>query len=141
MFQHLVTPTFIVVITVIQLHYCHKKFLIISEIPSQPDKDDNQEPLSDSSSLYGGIEDLNVTQTSRRSSKRLRLVEKIKNRTLTRKDVKKAWKLLMKHIQELFEHVWVFLEIHYLKIIMLFAFYLAVQHVRNCIFLIKNLNY
>lgn len=33
LFLHLVNPTMIVIITVIQLHYCHRKFLEISEIP------------------------------------------------------------------------------------------------------------
>jgi uncharacterized ion transporter superfamily protein YfcC len=30
---HLITPTAVVIITVIQLHYCHTKFLEWSEIP------------------------------------------------------------------------------------------------------------
>ena len=34
LFLHLVNPTLVVIITVIQLHYCHDRFLIISEIPS-----------------------------------------------------------------------------------------------------------
>lgn len=132
LFLHLLTPTLIVIITVIQLHYCHKKFLQISEIPSRPDGETEQTEDPDSNSIYGGIENSEEEDhPSRRPSKRLKLVEKIKNRTLSRKDVQKALKLFVKRILELTEYGWVFLEIHFLKIIMVFAFYLAVQHVRT----------
>uniref|UniRef100_A0A182HGG2 Piezo-type mechanosensitive ion channel component n=1 Tax=Anopheles arabiensis TaxID=7173 RepID=A0A182HGG2_ANOAR len=52
LFLHLVNPTLVVIITVIQLHYCHDRFLIISEIPSvqteteQSDEEDKQEPVA-----------------------------------------------------------------------------------------------
>lgn len=131
LFLHLLSPTLIVIITVIQLHYCHKKFLQISEIPSRPDEENDQTD-PDSNSIYGGIENREEeVHSSRRPSKRLKLVEKIKNRTLSRKDVQKALKLMWKRFLELTEYVWVFFEIHFLKIIMVFAFYLAVDHVRS----------
>ncbi|XP_053676328.1 piezo-type mechanosensitive ion channel component [Anopheles nili] len=47
LFLHLVNPTLVVIITVIQLHYCHERFLIISEIPSvqidDPSDDENED--------------------------------------------------------------------------------------------------
>uniref|UniRef100_A0A182PCF5 Piezo-type mechanosensitive ion channel component n=1 Tax=Anopheles epiroticus TaxID=199890 RepID=A0A182PCF5_9DIPT len=51
LFLHLVNPTLVVIITVIQLHYCHDRFLIISEIPSvqtenHSDDDEKQEPVA-----------------------------------------------------------------------------------------------
>uniref|UniRef100_A0A336MKE4 CSON001936 protein n=1 Tax=Culicoides sonorensis TaxID=179676 RepID=A0A336MKE4_CULSO len=133
LFLHLLTPTLIVIITVIQLHYCHKKFLVISEIPTHasPETEREEGQESDSNSIYGGIEeDEEEKILSRQASKRIRLIEKIKNRTLTRRDLQKALNLLWKRILYLSEYVWVFLEIHFLKIIMVFAFYLAVNHVR-----------
>uniref|UniRef100_A0A336KKX9 CSON012824 protein n=1 Tax=Culicoides sonorensis TaxID=179676 RepID=A0A336KKX9_CULSO len=133
LFLHLLTPTLIVIITVIQLHYCHKKFLVISEIPTHasPETEREEGQESDSNSIYGGIEeDEEEKILSRQASKRIRLIEKIKNRTLTRRDLQKALNLLWKRILYLSEYVWVFLEIHFLKIIMVFAFYLATNHVR-----------
>ncbi|XP_063707316.1 piezo-type mechanosensitive ion channel component isoform X4 [Culicoides brevitarsis] len=132
LFLHLLTPTLIVIITVIQLHYCHKKFLQISEIPSRPDGEtETQVDETDSNSIYGGIENSEEEENvSRRPSKRLKLVEKMKNRTLTKKDFNKALKIFVNRVLELTEYGWVFLEIHFLKIIMVVAFYLAVQHVR-----------
>uniref|UniRef100_A0A182LTJ0 Piezo-type mechanosensitive ion channel component n=1 Tax=Anopheles culicifacies TaxID=139723 RepID=A0A182LTJ0_9DIPT len=51
LFLHLVNPTLVVIITVIQLHYCHDRFLIISEIPTIPNEDqlddeEKQEPVA-----------------------------------------------------------------------------------------------
>ncbi|XP_049282321.1 piezo-type mechanosensitive ion channel component isoform X8 [Anopheles funestus] len=51
LFLHLVNPTLVVIITVIQLHYCHDRFLIISEIPTiqtedQSDDEEKQEPAT-----------------------------------------------------------------------------------------------
>uniref|UniRef100_A0A182VUH8 Piezo-type mechanosensitive ion channel component n=1 Tax=Anopheles minimus TaxID=112268 RepID=A0A182VUH8_9DIPT len=51
LFLHLVNPTLVVIITVIQLHYCHDRFLIISEIPTvqtedQSDDEEKQEPVA-----------------------------------------------------------------------------------------------
>ncbi|XP_035907430.1 piezo-type mechanosensitive ion channel component isoform X4 [Anopheles stephensi] len=51
LFLHLVNPTLVVIITVIQLHYCHERFLIISEIPTvqtedHSDDEDKQEPVT-----------------------------------------------------------------------------------------------
>ena len=39
LFLHLVTPTLIVIITVVQLHYCHSKFLELSTIPENQHDD------------------------------------------------------------------------------------------------------
>lgn len=50
LFLHLVTPTAIVIITVVQLHYCHTKFLELSEIP-QNETDDGISKTS--SAAYG----------------------------------------------------------------------------------------
>ncbi|XP_053665135.1 piezo-type mechanosensitive ion channel component [Anopheles marshallii] len=51
LFLHLVNPTLVVIITVIQLHYCHDRFLVISEIPTvqteDPSEDEeNHEPAA-----------------------------------------------------------------------------------------------
>uniref|UniRef100_A0A182NU57 Piezo-type mechanosensitive ion channel component n=1 Tax=Anopheles dirus TaxID=7168 RepID=A0A182NU57_9DIPT len=60
LFLHLVNPTLVVIITVIQLHYCHDRFLIISQIPSvqtddQSEDEETTEPVAPSTSgpAYG----------------------------------------------------------------------------------------
>uniref|UniRef100_A0AAG5DE22 Piezo-type mechanosensitive ion channel component n=1 Tax=Anopheles atroparvus TaxID=41427 RepID=A0AAG5DE22_ANOAO len=54
LFLHLVNPTLVVIITVIQLHYCHERFLIISEIPSVPtEQESEEEPVTSTGGTAG----------------------------------------------------------------------------------------
>uniref|UniRef100_A0A182QXP0 Piezo-type mechanosensitive ion channel component n=1 Tax=Anopheles farauti TaxID=69004 RepID=A0A182QXP0_9DIPT len=43
LFLHLVNPTLVVIITVIQLHYCHDRFLVISQIPSVQNEGESED--------------------------------------------------------------------------------------------------
>lgn len=124
--MHLVSPTLIVVITVIQLHYCHQKFLEISEIPERPEED--QSIRDDSSSVYGGDRLAGEEEPAERQSD-LNIVDKLKKRRFSKKDFAKMIGHVWKKLQEASEYAWVFLEIHFLKIIMVAAFYLAIDHV------------
>lgn len=129
LFLHLLSPTLIVIITVIQLHYCHKKFLEISEIPTRPDEQEQTQTLDDSSSFYGS-EELSGGNNGDIEASDLNLVEKLKTSQLTKRDLNKSLKAIWGKLQHLLEYVLVFLEIHFLKIILLTAFYLATKQVR-----------
>ena len=81
LFLHLVTPTAIVIITVIQLHYCHIKFLELSEIPQNqaedgvsktssaaygtfiPKQDDTDNDETDDNTDF--LEDINIRKLSK----------------------------------------------------------------------------
>lgn len=117
----------IVIITVIQLHYCHKKFLEISEIPTRPEGEQIQ---TDDSSSYFGSEENSQDNAEGIEASDLNIVEKLKTSQLTKRDLSKSLKALWRKMQQLMEYVWVFLEIHFLKIIMLAAFYFATKQVR-----------
>lgn len=127
LFLHLISPTMIVIITVIQLHYCHNKFLEISEIPSRPDEDETQR--DDTSSLYGSEQQSGSNANAIEASD-LNLVEKLKTSQLTKRDLKRSLLMVWRKILQVSEYVWVFLEIHFLKIIMIVAFYMAIKQVR-----------
>ncbi|XP_058124616.1 piezo-type mechanosensitive ion channel component isoform X1 [Anopheles coustani] len=59
LFLHLVNPTLVVIITVIQLHYCHTRFLVISEIPSVQDQPESEQDVVSSTGAagYGTFDD------------------------------------------------------------------------------------
>lgn len=123
----MLSPTLIVIITVIQLHYCHKKFLEISEIPTRPEEDQSQ--TDDTSSFYGSEERSSGLENGVEASD-LNIVEKLKTSQLTKRDLNKSLKAIWRKLQHVLEYLWVFLEIHFLKIIMLAAFYFATKQVR-----------
>lgn len=132
LFLHLVTPTLIVIITVIQLHYCHTKFLEISEIPEPPTDD-----MSKTSSVaYGTFaaaaggrsdneddEDRDLTEESED------FLNDIKIRKLSRQEIQGAAKRLFHKLQHFGEILLLFLEIHFYKIMLLSVFVLAINGV------------
>lgn len=140
LFLHLVTPTGIVIITVIQLHYCHQKFLEWSEIPEPPTDD-----VSKTSSVaYGtfiksmtvddeadvdGDETLADTMAADND-----FLHDIKLRKLSRHEIKgfvvKYYKRLVEIIIEWFEISLLFIEIHAYKAMLFCAFLLAINVVQ-----------
>ncbi|KAG5675805.1 hypothetical protein PVAND_005679 [Polypedilum vanderplanki] len=131
LFLHLVTPTLIVIITVIQLHYCHVKFLEMSEIPESPPDDTSKT----SSVAYGTFvasgrsdnenddEDRDITEESED------FLNEIKIRKLSRQEIQSAAKRLLHKLMHFGEILLLFLEIHYYKIMLISVFLLAVNNV------------
>ncbi|XP_055550145.1 piezo-type mechanosensitive ion channel component isoform X2 [Wyeomyia smithii] len=151
LFLHLVNPTMIVIITVIQLHYCHKKFLEISEIPVIQESD--IPVISETSSAYGTFskrKKLSSTNeappiekdpepkeedTGKPSKKNdegdntSEILDDLRFRKLSKQEIKGFAQKLINRISELAEIVWLFFEIHLLKIVLIIAFSLGVETV------------
>ncbi|XP_062548757.1 piezo-type mechanosensitive ion channel component isoform X4 [Armigeres subalbatus] len=152
LFLHLVNPTMIVIITVIQLHYCHKKFQEISEIPIVQDND--IPVISETSSAYGTFsrrkklssttdappleKDSEAADTIDESDNRPKMdgiaedtnseiLEELRFRKLSKHEIKGVAQKLINRISKLAEIVWLFFEIHLLKIILIVAFSLSVK--------------
>ncbi|XP_058821886.1 piezo-type mechanosensitive ion channel component-like isoform X2 [Topomyia yanbarensis] len=149
LFLHLVNPTMIVIITVIQLHYCHRKFLEISEIPIVQESD---VPLiSETSSAYGTFarrkkhssmtdappiekdpeEDNENTKPSKKDNldTTSEILEDLRFRKLSKHEIRGFAQKLISRLSEVAEIVWLFSEIHLLKIILIVAFSLSVKTV------------
>ncbi|XP_058452791.1 piezo-type mechanosensitive ion channel component isoform X2 [Malaya genurostris] len=149
LFLHLVNPTMIVIITVIQLHYCHRKFLEISEIPIIQESD---VPLiSETSSAYGTFskrkklssmtdappieKDAEDDNENAKPPKKDNLdttseiLEDLRFRKLSKQEIKGVAQKLISRLSEIAELVWLFFEIHLLKIILIVAFSLGVKSV------------
>lgn len=139
LFLHLVTPTCIVIITVIQLHYCHQKFLEWSEIPEPP-----VDTTSKTSSVaYGtfikqrvaeGDDDDDVDADDTEISTAENFLHDIKIRKLSRQEIKsyvvRFYKRALEIFIEWFEIGLLFVEIHAYKVMLFCAFLLAVNAVQ-----------
>lgn len=117
----------IVIITVIQLHYCHTKFLEMSEIPEGPT--DN---ISKTSSVAYGT--FVVTRSDddtedETTDENLDILNEIKIRKLSRQEIEGAAKRLLGKLIVYFEISLLFLEIHFYKIMLIGVFLLAVNGV------------
>jgi hypothetical protein len=127
LFLHLVTPTLIVIITVVQLHYCHEKFLEFSEIPEPPQDDVSKTssvaygtfPMSRATDDEDDIEDTDNTD----------FLNEIRIRKLSRQEIHGFIKRLVNKILIFIEISLLFFEIHFYKIMMLCTFLLAVRGV------------
>lgn len=125
------TPTLIVIITVIQLHYCHTKFLEMSQIPEGPPDD-----VSKTSSVaYGTFsantragdddDDEDLTEDNTNSD----FLNEIKIRKLSRQDIEGVAKRIFKKLLVYGEILLLFLEIHFYKIMLVSVFFLALYNV------------
>ncbi|XP_070500560.1 piezo-type mechanosensitive ion channel component isoform X4 [Chironomus tepperi] len=127
LFLHLVTPTMIVIITVIQLHYCHTKFLEFSEIPESP-----ADNISKTSSVaYGtfAVSRSDDDDDNDTTDENLDILNEIKIRKLSRQEIEGAAKRLFGKLLIYLDIILLFLEIHFYKIMLLCAFLLAVRGV------------
>ncbi|XP_053696010.1 piezo-type mechanosensitive ion channel component isoform X3 [Sabethes cyaneus] len=153
LFLHLVNPTMIVIITVIQLHYCHKKFLEISEIPVIQESD--IPVISETSSAYGtfskrkklssttdappiekdpdtaneGASKPPPPKSKADDDNTSEILDDLRFRKLSKQEIKGFAQKLINQISQLAEIVWLFFEIHLLKIILIVAFSLGVETV------------
>ncbi|XP_054282904.1 piezo-type mechanosensitive ion channel component isoform X3 [Macrosteles quadrilineatus] len=136
LFVRLLTPTFFVVITVIQLYYFHKDFLAISDIKSrgtssvrpqsEGPSDTTSVPKSEMSIPMSPTErdpDMDSPQT-RQSKKSFHILA-----NLTHLKLHFVGTQVLTSLTQLIEYIWLYLELHMLKIIMLSVMLLSVYDV------------
>lgn len=123
--MHLVTPTLIVIITVIQLHYCHTKFLEVSAIPDGPTDD-----ISKASSIAYGTFVMNKSdEETEDTEENSDFLNQIKIRKLSKQEIRGFAKRLLEKLLAWAEILLLFVEIHAYKIMLVSAFLLAVKDV------------
>lgn len=114
----------IVVITVVQLHYCHTKFLEVSEVPEGP-----QDDISKASSVAYGTFVVNKSDDETDDNEDTDFLNEIKIRKLSKQEIRGAVMRLLGKLLEWFEIVLLFVEIHSYKIMLFCTFLLAVRDV------------
>lgn len=124
LFLHLVTPTMIVVITVVQLHYCHNKFLEYSDIPEGPEDD-----ISKASSVAYGTFAVNKSDDETDTDDNTDFLNEIRIRKLSKQEIRGAAMRIVNKLKRLLEIVLLFIEIHSYKIMMTCICILAVRNV------------
>eukprot|EP00102_Acyrthosiphon_pisum_P023005 XP_016660215.1 PREDICTED: piezo-type mechanosensitive ion channel component isoform X3 [Acyrthosiphon pisum] len=138
LFVRLLTPTFFVIITVVQLYYFHKDFLAISDIksrgtsivkPSKPgnssgsdsDKESTNSSISLTDNKYKKHPPRPSFISERKSFKVFKNLPKVKLRSF--------FKMLKTILSYIIELAWLYAELHMIKIILLCVMFLAVYEV------------
>ncbi|XP_049533758.1 piezo-type mechanosensitive ion channel component isoform X3 [Anopheles darlingi] len=156
LFLHLLNPTLVVIITVIQLHYCHERFLVISEIPSISEEESEASRTEGNTSAYGTFagnqenlaSDAGSAETIAKEDEEAKTsptaatikeedkdddgyekLEDFQFRKLSRHEITSYARKGWKMVLELIELTWLFFEIHMPKIILIVAFSLSVNSV------------
>ncbi|KAG5319735.1 PIEZO protein, partial [Pseudoatta argentina] len=128
LFVRLLTPTFFVIITVLQIHYFHKDFLEVTNIDRLgPESSFRRASLGYSPSL-------NIPESS---PTEITLTEDEKHTTYTLKQLKHMSKLerkallhkVKKHLVNFYNYTWLFLEIHMQKIVFISFVLLCINDV------------
>ncbi|XP_035777481.1 piezo-type mechanosensitive ion channel component-like isoform X15 [Anopheles albimanus] len=156
LFLHLLNPTLVVIITVIQLHYCHERFLVISEIPSISEEESEVSRTEGNTSAYGTFAENQENQASDAGSAETiakedeeaktppatatikeedkdedgyEKLEDFQFRKLSRQEITSYARKGWKMMLQLIELTWLFFELHMPKIILIVAFSLSVNSV------------
>ncbi|XP_050088800.1 piezo-type mechanosensitive ion channel component [Anopheles aquasalis] len=156
LFLHLLNPTLVVIITVIQLHYCHERFLVISEIPSISEEESEVSRTEGNTSAYGTFagnqenqpSDAGSAETIAKEDEEAKTppiaamtkeedkdddgyekLEDFQFRKLSRQEITSYARKGWKMVLQLIELTWLFFEIHMPKIILIVAFSLSVNSV------------
>ncbi|XP_030761127.1 piezo-type mechanosensitive ion channel component isoform X3 [Sitophilus oryzae] len=121
LFVRLVTPTFFVIITVIQLHYFHKEFMELSD-PKNTTAivDESDEDLNESSMQGGEVIERSEKDEPTSSCYKFELSD-FDNITL--KEVLEKWLTRLQRYLNLF---YIFLEIHMPRLVLFFAMLLCI---------------
>ncbi|CAK9812745.1 Piezo-type mechanosensitive ion channel component [Anthophora plagiata] len=130
LFVRLLTPTFFVIITVLQIHYFHKDFLEVTNI----ERFGTEESPRDKRSSLGHSPILTIPPSSPGD---VFLVEEDKEPTYTLGQLKQMSKLerlalfrkIVEHILNFYNYTWLFLEIHMQKIIFISVILFCVNDV------------
>uniref|UniRef100_A0A8D9ARX6 Piezo-type mechanosensitive ion channel component n=1 Tax=Cacopsylla melanoneura TaxID=428564 RepID=A0A8D9ARX6_9HEMI len=129
LFVRLLTPTLFVIITVIQLYYFHKDFLTISDIKSRGtsqarmsrprlNSDGSRLSVEDDSILPSSAAEPEMSDTRQPSvNESLRFSFHFFSQ-LKSFHMKKAWELFKVYFEQFIELLWLYLELHMIKIIL-----------------------
>ncbi|XP_037048036.1 piezo-type mechanosensitive ion channel component isoform X2 [Bradysia coprophila] len=127
LFLNLVYPTLVVIITVVQLQIFHKKYLESLDAPmSQRNTDDQQSNNPTSSVNYGNLEADTSDDTISKKKQKIGFKDL---KGITRKQIAEFVTFLYEKAKEFLEFVWLFLEIHFTKVILFVAFALGIREV------------
>ncbi|XP_050458271.1 piezo-type mechanosensitive ion channel component isoform X5 [Cataglyphis hispanica] len=128
LFVRLLTPTFFVIITVLQIHYFHKDFLNVTNIDRlEPESSFKRASLGYSPSLNIPISspaDVTLTENENNTMytlKQLKHMSKLERIALFRK--------ITKHLVNFYNYAWLFLEIHMQKIVFISFILLCINDV------------
>ncbi|KAM0736630.1 Piezo-type mechanosensitive ion channel component 1 [Formica fusca] len=128
LFVRLLTPTFFVIITVLQIHYFHKDFLNVTNIDRlEPESSFRRASLGYSPSLNIPISspaDVTLTENENYTIytlKQLKHMSKLERIALLRR--------ITKHLVNFYNYTWLFLEIHMQKIIFISFILLCINDV------------
>lgn len=116
----------IVIITVVQLHYCHTKFLEVSEIPEGPSDD-----ISKASSVAYGTFAMNKSDDETDDTEEnTDFLNEIRIRKLSKQEIRGVAMRLLGKLLTWGEVLLLFVEIHAYKIMLFFTFLLAIHGVK-----------
>ncbi|XP_025268649.1 piezo-type mechanosensitive ion channel component isoform X2 [Camponotus floridanus] len=128
LFVRLLTPTFFVIITVLQIHYFHKEFLNVTNIDRLgPESSFRRASLGYSPSLNIPVSspaDVTLTENENYTMytlKQLKHMSKLERIALFRK--------ITKHLINFYNYTWLFLEIHMQKIVFISFVLLCINDV------------
>lgn len=127
LFVRLVTPTFFVIITVIQLHYFHKDFMHLSDPKNtsilREDDINNDEDLDQSSLQGGAVIERSEKDETTTSSIKFDLYELGNMSNAEFQHLAEKWLKILHHIKNL---VYLFFELHMVKVVLVFAMLICV---------------
>lgn len=134
LFLNLFYPTFLVVITVVQLQMFHKKYLQYLDLPSLVTRDNSDSGLQPTSSVnYGSLEADTSTENDQTKSKASHHHLKLADlKAVNTKQMLKFLFALYDKTKWFFEVFWLFMELHLIKLILVYAFLLGLSEV-SCI--------
>lgn len=119
LFLHLVSPTIIVILTVIQVHYFHKRFVSSLLNPPTPQEAGMTSRRSNVKSIISIAPSKTEIQTDLAMST-VHLVHLF---------IKKMWSKFKQMCRYLKRYIWPFMELHLIKLVYLTAFVCAVKEV------------
>ncbi|XP_074025276.1 piezo type mechanosensitive ion channel component isoform X1 [Leptinotarsa decemlineata] len=125
LFVRLVTPTFFVIVTVIQLHYFHNDFMVLSDpkntsvVTEEITAED-----ADQSSLQGGAYIDRSGKEDRSSSVQYNLYELGHMSSIQFQHLAQEWLKKLHRVKNL---IFLFMELHMIKIVFLFAMLMAIH--------------
>lgn len=133
LFLRLFYPTLLVVITVVQLQMFHKKYLEHLELPSlNTRRESSVSGIQPSSSVnYGSLEPESPSEEQQKTKSHYTRINVSDLKNLTTKQAIKKAVLFYNRTQWFFDIFWLFMELHFIKVILFLAFLLSINEVNN----------
>ncbi|XP_031619375.1 piezo-type mechanosensitive ion channel component isoform X7 [Contarinia nasturtii] len=131
LFLRLFYPTLLVVITVVQLQMFHKKYLAQLDLPSLTTRRESSvSGIQPSSSVnYGSLEAESPSEEHQKTKSHYARINVSDLKNLNTKQAIKKAVLFYNRTKWFFDIFWLFMELHFIKVILLLAFYLGINEV------------